>query len=350
LVLKNASGQVFAPTPAGDGFATGSASATFTSLTQNPTGNGYVTNPGALNIEFDAPVYPFHTSQGRQWIRVWGVGLGMIGQAANLNGATFALSGGMATGLPLATAAAGQAGLLFQGTVFAAYGNWQGTNQTLELIVNPTASNIGSPGNATNISWTWKAGQNLAAALGPVFSQAYGSGVKTSINVSPGLTAPATDQGTYPNLQSFAQHLLPLTQSIGAAQYGSTYPGVAISVAANNTVTASDGVTLTGKLIFLAFQDLIGQPTWINPNQVSFKTVLRSDIQIGNWIKFPAGVSAPYALTNAGAAVPNTPAASKTAFQGKFCVTEVHHFANLRQADADSWSTAFTAAAIPNSQ
>jgi hypothetical protein len=42
--------------------------------------------------------------------------------------------------------------------------------------------------------------------------------------------------------------------------------------------------------------------------------------------------------------VPATsPARSKTVFQGAFKITSVHHFANFRQADADSWTTAFVA-------
>jgi len=30
-------------------------------------------------------------------------------------------------------------------------------------------------------------------------------------------------------------------------------------------------------------------------------------------------------------------------FKGSFLVNEVHHFGNLRQPDADSWATAFSA-------
>jgi len=43
--------------------------------------------------------------------------------------------------------------------------------------------------------------------------------------------------------------------------------------------------------------------------------------------------------------VPNAPAMSKVAFQGQFLVTEIHHYGSYRDPNADSWVTAFVAAA-----
>jgi hypothetical protein len=114
-----------------------------------------------------------------------------------------------------------------------------------------------------------------------------------------------------------------------------------------NTISVYDGQGPTpAKVVPLAFQDLIGQPTWISASQVSFKTVLRSDIGLGMQVKFPQGIVAPYALTSASAATPNAPVSSKTAFQGNFVVTEIHHFACFRQADAESWNTTYTASVV----
>jgi len=100
----------------------------------------------------------------------------------------------------------------------------------------------------------------------------------------------------------------------------------------------------------LAFQDLIGQPTWIGPNTISFKCVLRYDIQVGDMVTMPpdpgtggTSIISALALTQQGVAVPGQPTRNSSVFKGSFMVNEVHHFGNLRQPDADSWATAFTA-------
>src|SRR5580658_1040654 len=83
-------GLIYQPSATGLGFTYGSGGPTFTSWVQGPY--GMQTDPGALNIELNFPSYRFFQSEGRQWIRIWGVGKPMIGQASNLNGANFQLS------------------------------------------------------------------------------------------------------------------------------------------------------------------------------------------------------------------------------------------------------------------
>jgi len=121
---------------------------------------GGITDPGALQIDFDFPSYPFALSQGAQRIKISGVGLKMIGQAANLAGMNFSMKAGMAPGLPLANPA--QAGLVLQGNIFQAYGNWQGVSQTLDLIVNP-----GTKQSIFNVPvpFWWPAGSSLDDAI-----------------------------------------------------------------------------------------------------------------------------------------------------------------------------------------
>ncbi len=86
--------------------------------------------PGALNIEWDIPVAPFATPMGAAWVRVWGVSLAQISQSSDLNGMNIQVFGGMQKGLPLANPM--QYGLLVQGQIFQAFGNWIDTNQTLQ--------------------------------------------------------------------------------------------------------------------------------------------------------------------------------------------------------------------------
>jgi len=327
------SGQVYQPDSTGRGFTKKSGGSTFTSYANGKN------IPGALNVEFDMPVVTWDSPQGNGLIRVWGVSLGMIGQASNLNGANITLSAGMQKGLPLANPA--QAGVIVTGSVYQAFGNWQGVNQTLDLIVQASAL---SPPNG--ISFTWTSGNSLAGALFTTLSQAFPA-YKAKVEIATNIQPPfgASQSGTYQSLQQFAGYLLEVTQKAGQSVYGSSYPGVQITIT-GSTIRVFDG-TVAQTPIKLAFQDLIGQPTWINPGVVNFKTVLRSDIGVGSQVQFPQGIIAPYALTSAAAAAPNAPARSKAVFQGVFTAIETHHFANFRQADADSWNTTFSATPVP---
>ncbi len=325
-----ASGLVWQPTVNGLGLSLKAGGTTFTSYV------GGQTLPGALNIEFDIPVYQFATPQGSSMLRVWGIGLTTIGQGTQLAGAGFTLKGGMKAGLPLANP--NQSGLLVQGTVFQAFGNWQGVEQTLDLILNPGITVRGQ-----DIALVWKAGMPLATALATTFAQAF-PGYTAQINVSPNLTTNYDQSGHYSSPAAFGIAVLERSQKIGMQVYGKNYPGVMISVSGTNIV-ATDGSTPPVPKV-LAFTDLIGQPTWVGVSTVNFKTVMRNDIAIGDTIQFPQGVLAPYALLTPDASYPNAPARSRTIFHSSFFVNEVHHFGNFRQPDAESWTTAISAVAI----
>jgi hypothetical protein len=327
-----------------NGVTKSAGGSTFTS-----TSNGSVSGvniPGALNIEFDISAFPFNTPKGTAWIRVWGIGLGMIGQAADFNpnpfknrqGASISLSAGMQKGLPLTNPA--QAGQILQGNVLQAFGNWQGVNQTLELIVGPPVAQKGQ-----DIMFHWPAGMPLATALSLTFQQGFSKYSTTSIVKIARIVQACDEHGHYESLFQFAGYIAERSMALGAATYGHNYSGVAITVT-GNVIYAYDDMN-PRQTIQLKFADLIGQPTWINPATVSFKTVMGSDIAIGDRVRFPSEIVAAYALTTAAAAFPNAPSRSKSAFQGTFKVTDTRHVANFRQADADSWVTTFEVVAIP---
>lgn len=333
------SGKVWKPSATGLGFVKSAGGSTFTSWVNNAN------VAGALNIEFDVVTYPFNTPQGASSIRVWGIGIGMISQAANLNGQNIMLTAGMKKGLPLATPpdSSAKAGVLLQGTILQAYGNWQGVNQSLDIIFNPLAAQ-----DDQNISFSWPADTKLSTALATTFQQAFGQYGMTAPNIAIADLTQNHDEdgGPYPTLASFAGYIRDRSQALGAAQYGEAYSGVSITII-GNTLYAYDNRNLR-KPIQLSFFDLIGQPTWLGVARVSFKTVLRSDISVGSQIKFPAqGILAPYVLTTKSAALPNVPARNTSIFQGPFEVIEVHHFANFRQPDGDSWVTAYCAVPVP---
>lgn len=313
------------------------------------------TNPNALDIEIDIPTVPFNQPQGAGIIRVRGVSLPMIGQAANFNGNPFAkppraganvrLSAGMQKGLPLANLQP-KPGVILQGTVLQSFGNWQGVNQTLDLICYPPAAK-----DDQNIGFDWPANTTLASALFKSFYQAfaqYSDMVIDAKNITiANITQPSDEPGgLYTRLSQLADVVNQASQRIGIPQFGEDYSGVLIKIV-GNTIYAYDSLNLPAP-IQLQFTDLIGQPTWLDVNTISFKTILRSDITVGSQVKLPAkGLATPYVLTVQGAAFPNAPSRDNSIFQGIFTVIEARNFGSFRQADADAWVTAFCAVGSP---
>jgi hypothetical protein len=328
-------GGIYKLTPNALNFVESPGGSTFTSYANGKT------LPGALNVEFDIPAAPFNTPQGAAIIRVWGIGLPMIGQASSLNGVNLTLSAGMKKGLPLANRSPSQNGLILQASVYQAFGNWQGTNQTLDMICYPLAAQA-----KQDILLNWPAGMPLSTALTNTFTQAFGKYQMTPKVTIANLTQTSDGSGHYDTLSQLADYIAERSTIIGQANYGEDYSGVLITIA-GNTIYAFDSQQARTP-IALNFTDLIGQPTWIEPGVINFKTVLRADLAIGSQILFPTrGIVAPYVLTSVNAAVPGAAAASKTVFQGAFEIREVHHFANYRQPEADAWNTTFSAVPVP---
>lgn len=351
LEIATTSGQVFQVQNNGLGFTTTAAGqgATFSSIytpyqMSSPQLIGQP-NPNALNLEIDLPIAPLHTPQGNALIRVWGLGIECLVQAANLNPVgtqfnSFVLKAGMSKGLPLANAA--QANVIAQGQVYQAFGNWQGTEQTLDLIIQP---GFGATNNGVSVIFNWQKGAALASALQQTFQQAFPTYAQ-NINIA-SLVATSTQGGCYRNVFAFAKWLNAYTARLGAQSEGAGYPGVSI-ITIGNAIYAFDGAgPVPAKTVPLAFQDLVGQPTWIDVNTILFPTVMRGDINYGDTVTFPKGILLPYALTSPAAAYPNSPAASSLTFSGNFAVNEIHCYGNYRAPDAASWNTTYKGIYVP---
>lgn len=332
LTISDAAGKVYVPQgltlQKGSGKGPTFASTSDGSVTGKP-------DPNALQIEIDAPVAPFNTPQGNAMVRVYGVGLPMLSQAANLSGGNISLSAGMGVGLPLANSS--QAGEILNGFIYQAYGNWQGTNQVLEMVVMMGVR------QKEPIIFYWKAGASFGDTLMSALKGAF-PGCTVNVSVSPSLQTPS-DYGFWSfSLTGLAEQIQQYTQSLGTKSIDSHYPGVLLT-RRGNIITAFDA-TQPPRVVSVAFQDLIGQPTWITAGDITFQTVLRSDIEIGDVVSLPSQIAVPYALTSATAAAPNAPVSSRLAFHGKFMVNEVHHYGSFRAPGADAWNTTFKAAAL----
>lgn len=281
-------------------------------------------NPAALNVELDIPVAPYHSPQGQALVKIWGLGLRDLTNSFELNDATISIYGGMSAGLPLANPA--QAQLLIKGQVFQGFGNWVGTEQTVDMILMPST---GTNGNPLNFVLDWTAGMTLGAALSATLNTAL-PGAKQAINLNPRLVLDHDEVGYYATLTQLAGVLNPLSRSI-ITDPG--YPGVSISYN-GETVTVSDLYGPATQTKTIAFQDLIGQPTWIAPQMIQVKTVMRGDIDLLDVVTLPQTLT-----TNTQAAL--TRFRDKTTFSGNYVVQNIHHWGNFRQPDAASWNTTF---------
>jgi hypothetical protein len=331
VISDQNTGEVLVPNLKGrPGFsrvAAGPMVSTYTSLVGDSPSLKGSTAPGAQNIELDIPVALLATPAGSAYVRIWGVSLQEIAQANNLNNLTVKVYGGMAKGLPLANPA--QSGLLVEGSIQQAFGNWQDVNMTLDLVINASYGTASAP---ANVVLNWKRGQKLADAIDSALSAAFPA-YKRNINISPNLVLTAdAEPGFYQTAAQFAQYLNQVSRSI----IGGSYNGVNVLLT-QSTFNVFDGTSQTNPTK-LAFTDLIGQPTWIGPNQVHVECVMRADINVGDYVSMPA---TPLINTTSGALSQYAQIRQGSAFKGTFMVTYMRHVGNYRQPPGNAWITTY---------
>lgn len=295
--------------------------------------------PGALNVEIDAPVSTFASPAGSATVRIWGISLQELEQSFDLNNMNVAVYGGFQKGLPLANP--GQYGLLVQGYVYQALGNYIGTDQTIDLILNPGMSPLtgAPPGTGTsaapaNIVLNWPAGVPFSQALMSTLSTAF-PGYQLDVSISKRIVLPNDEWAVFQTLTQFAQYAKEMSISV----VGGDYTGVDI-VMDGNTITAFDATT-TPDVKQIAFQDMIGQPTWYDPATVQVKFAMRGDLSIGDMIQFPKA----QVTSSGGSNAPQVNA--KATFAGQFMINYMRHVGNFRQGDAASWVTIVNASSTP---
>lgn len=313
--------------------ATSSAAAPFRRWSSHPNGQY---DPAAPQVEFDMPVTAYGAPTGAQAITIHGVPLQDLSQAYKLAGMEVVVTGGMKQGLPLANPS--QAGLLLKGQVFQSYGNWQGTDMRLDLVVYPSQYTSDLPGNFVV---NWLPGQSLASALKATLSTVYPN-IPVSINIGQNLVFDTTEVHFCATLEDLAQYVSNLTASVFKQE-------VTITLQAGKFVIFDK--TYQPSPIQIAFTDLIGQPTWIQPDVMQMKTVMRADLQIGSAITMPQGFqNAPGLITTLGSSLPSSIKYQST-FQNNFTVTDLRHLGNYRSPAGEDWATVFNCfAGDPNGQ
>ena len=319
-------------------------------------------DPGAQDVEIDLPVTGYANPSGNAFVRVWGISLAEIGQSqswnpnpsgkfgsgaitqgsntaggpvqpvppnAKLIGASIAIRGGMGKGLPLANPA--QAGLLVSGTINEAFGNWQGTDMTLDMYV--VGGNI-TGNQLANLSVEWPANTPLSDLIKKTLNLAF-PGYAVDINIDQSLVLPNAETGFYGSLTSFAQYLRGISKHIKGKD--ATYQGVQLFFGPNKNFIVTDGTTQKSPKT-IEFIDLIGQPTWLNTAKIGFTCVMRSDILVDDYVELPNTMQ-----TSTQGSVLGT--RDQLAFQGTFQVYSVRHIGRFRNPNGASWITVFEATA-----
>lgn len=296
----------------------GSSFAVYTSYVDGST------DPGALQIELDIPVAPYATPLGGALVRIWGVALTVISQASDFNGKSIKVFGGMQKGLPLANPA--QSGLLVSGTIFQAFGNWIGTNQTVDFVIVTDGASAATP---QNVVINWKKGTKLSDAVASTLSTAAPS-LGRNISISPDLVLNADETGFFQSITQFAQYV----KKVSADIVGGTYQGVDI-VLRESTFSVYDGTTPTPP-VQISFNDLIGQPTWIEPLTIQLNCVMRADLSVGDYVKMPQAL-----VTTTQQSLSQY--RDSSVFQGVFQIVLIRHVGSFRQPDASAWITTINA-------
>lgn len=284
---------------------------------------GGVYDPQALEIEFDMPIMPA-TDSTAVTITLSGISLKDLTQVQQFAGMTLTLKGGMKAGFPLINPA--QAGILVQGEVFQSFGNWEGTEMTLDFVVYPSIYTIENPGNMV---LNWKSGQALGDALRQTLETAYPN-TPLSINTSSDLVNSFDSPHYCATIEQLADFV---------RQYSTTNFNNPVTMAFQQGGITVNDATYTPKTVQLDFFDLIGQPTWIEVKKMVMKLVLRGDLTIGSIITMPKGLqNAPGIVTTTSDSLPSSEK-YKSSFQGPFTVTALRHIGVFRSSDAGSWAT-----------
>jgi hypothetical protein len=284
-------------------------------------------DPYALNVEFDIPVAPkANPTPSGAFVRIWGIPLQTLLNARQFNMQPIQVYGGMQQGLPLADPS--QQGLLVQGMVFPALGNWVGTDMTLDFNI---ATGTGSPnfGQPANIVHNWLANTPMSQTLQQTLTTAFPK-YTPQIKISQNLKLPYNDYGFYESIEQFANYIYSISKTI---MNQASYRGVHMTTK-GTTIVVEDG-TQQAQGPQIKFTDLIGQPIWTGLKTVQFKTVTRGDINIGDTVTLPQSLAT---LTTAGAGVGGN---NNNSIQGSFLIQQIRHTGNFRQPDGFGWVSTF---------
>lgn len=287
--------------------------------------------PGALGIEFDLPVFAADVPAGDGLVKIYGVDLETLNQASILNLKNIRIEAGMMPGFPLATEQAqakpSRRGVIFEGSIKQAFGTWQGTEQSLDMLVSVqlTSKPKETPAEARPLLFNCAKGGNFSDAIGKAMNAA---GIDAQIVVDSRLVCSEALMFRASNMQDFA---LALKRQSKQIIKDANYQGIYVV----RRVGGYDFVDNSGDALAIAvmFNDLIGQPVWHDVIKAQMKLVMRSDIAVGSTVQMPKE----YIAVNRARILGSV--RDQITFVGTAFVDRVRHVGNSRQPDANSWVT-----------
>lgn len=287
------------------------------------------------------------------WIRIWGISLEEISQAADLQGFKVQLRGGLKKGLPLAKPE--QIAILGSGVVNKPFGNWIGNEMTLEFVIHWSEESQQLDLKPLNIVWRWPANSSLKASIEDALRVPFPD-AKIDIRIADDQLKLDNDENDLAsNITQFAQQVRDRTRHPKFKKIptlsGGDYEGVTVDPPHNKVIRVYDGTqpddqrkggSLSNPIEIMG-NELIGQPTWVGPYTITVTCPLRGDISPGDFIKLPDNLRVPFAITHPNAAYPGTASRFSSTFKGTFTVTGVRHIGSSRQSNAAAWATTITA-------
>jgi hypothetical protein len=301
--------------------------------TQDSLGNSI---RGALNVELDITVVNA-SAPVSGFVKIWGIPISMLNQASNFTDKIIEVGAGMQKGLPLANSK--QQGLILRGKIFQAWGNWQGTEQTLDFMITPGAGTQQLSADKVPISIAVKSGQSLGEAIAISLNQAYSAGnnmlVNFDVNISDSLILTKAFTANYSNLQSFNKAMNDLSKTIIT---DANYLGVAITMTPTAIVVMDGYGPPTAPPLQLEYVDFIGQPTWIDANTMQIKMVMRGDLpNVGGTVLLPTINNQPMPVLNI---LQSNPLSRQgTTFTGSATINSIRHVGSSRSPSSDAWVT-----------
>jgi hypothetical protein len=309
-----------------------------------------INDPEALDVELDIEISPpGQVAAGS--VKVYGIPYTLISQAFNFNDNPISVSVGFTNGLPLANDQVPHQGNIVNGTVWVTLGNWIANELSIEFIITP-GGNVGGATSPKNIVHNMPVGTPLSQAIQNALTTAF-PGFMVNVNINPVLVLTEPDQGFYQGLEQYQNYVKTLSESILGNATTTGYHGVTIDRSRANQINVYDG-SIVGSTVVLAYEDLVGQPTWVGRNEIQIKTVMRGDISVGGAggvtnVQLPANTlvttnsSSFYKMFMTDGPL-NAQQGNILNFQGTFMIKKIRHVGRFRQPTGEAWVTIINAA------
>ncbi len=189
--------------------------------------------------------------------------------------------------------------------------------------------------NPANFVVSWQAGTPLPSAIAQTLKTALPN-LKQTIQIGSNLVLSYDEKGVYQSLKQFAPYVNAVTKSLtpGGKGVHIATKGDAVLVWDGSVQPAANAVKQ------IQFQDMLGQPTWIDPQTIMVKLVLRGDLELCDVISIPPSI----ATTSAASYLRFQ---DKSSFTGRFVISQLHHWGNFRTPEASAWNTTVWAFSQP---